>query len=377
MNRENVFECIYTGSTEPAIEAEHIFPKCIGGVRTLPVGFVADHVNNAFSKMELGFARQYPLVVLNRMFSAPMGRKKHRNREKIGLMKDKDSDTKYRLGFIRNCIPMFIDQIVISLEQQDCQGCSLPVQIIVGPNDTMSKEKQIIAFWERLKTYNGSPTCIKNLNIPPKTYLLGVVENRWFLGISKDENSETVKPKLKTAIDQITSEDVDMLFSGKGPTERKEQVGVEFSFTFNYVDVMRVYAKIAVNCLAEVKGHEFVMNPALDEIKQAILTGEDIEKYTTHAKGPNPIPERLWSFPDRVLLGDRLHCAVFFQDKQGDLIAFVALFGTENPIAIKLGRFKERVGVDLYICDWEHKADYTMEEFAVKVCKYDEIASRA
>lgn len=52
-------------------------------------------------------------------------------------------------------------------------------------------------------------------------------------------------------------------------------------------------------------------------------------------------------------------------------MAFIALFGMKNPAAIKLGTFKERVGVDLYICDWEHQADYTMEEFAVKVRRYD------
>ena len=372
MKKEDVCECIYTGSTEPAIEAEHIFPKCIGGVGTLPVGYVADSVNSAFSKLELGFARQYPPVVINRMFSVPMGRKKHRNREKVGLMKDRDNNGEYMLGFVRNGIPMAIDQIVISMGRSDAQNHGLPVRIVVGPNEKMPKEEQISAFWEQLKHYNGSPTCIKDLNVPPKTCLLGAVDNRWILCIAKNENPEDIKPKLKEIVDQITTASADMLLSQKGPIAHEQRVEAEFSFTFNYVDIMRVYAKIAVNCLAKVKGHDFVMDSALAEIKQAILTGENIERYTTYAKGPNPIPESLRNFPDRVLLGERPHCAVFFQDSQGDLIAFIALFGTENPIAIKLGRFKERVGVDFYLCDWEHKADYTMTDFVLKVCRYDE-----
>lgn len=367
-----MYQCIYTEAAEPASEAEHIFPKCIGGVRTLPVGYVADQVNNAFSKMELGFARQYPPVVISRMFSAPMGRKKHKNREQIGLMKDKDSSTGYMLGFIRNGIPRAIDQIVISLGEVNEQSPVLPVRIIMGPNEKQSKEQQITAFWEKLGTYNGNPLCMKGLHIPPRTYLLGAADNRWFLGISTSENPDSVKPKLKKIVTQIAAMDADTLLSKKDLSKHEQRVEAEFSFTFNYVDIMRVYAKIAVNCLAAVKGYEFVRNPALNGIKRAILTGDGIEKYAAHSKGPNPIPERLRSFPDRVLLGERPHCTVFFQDDQGDLIALIALFGTKNPVAIKLGTFKERVGVDLYICDWEHQADYTMEEFAVKVCRYDD-----
>ena len=70
-------QCIYTGAdaaTESFSKAEHIFPKCIGGIHTLPKGWVCDRINHSFSALELGFARQNPTVAMTRMFLPPMGR---------------------------------------------------------------------------------------------------------------------------------------------------------------------------------------------------------------------------------------------------------------------------------------------------------------
>lgn len=38
---------------------------------------------------------------------------------------------------------------------------------------------------------------------------------------------------------------------------------------------------------------------------------------------------------------------------------------------IRMGHLMERIGADCYICDWEHRTDYTMTECAVKICGYD------
>ena len=68
-------QCIYTGAdeaTESFSKAEHIFPKCIGGIHTLPRGWVCDRINHSFSALELGFARQNPTVAMTRMFLPPM-----------------------------------------------------------------------------------------------------------------------------------------------------------------------------------------------------------------------------------------------------------------------------------------------------------------
>lgn len=87
--------CVYSGVGElPASfdTAEHIFPKCIGGMQCLPKDWVSDTINNSFSKLELGFARSNPTVVLNRMLFAQTGRKRRLNQDCIGIFK-KASDS--------------------------------------------------------------------------------------------------------------------------------------------------------------------------------------------------------------------------------------------------------------------------------------------
>lgn len=66
------------------------------------------------------------------------------------------------------------------------------------------------------------------------------------------------------------------------------------------MDSLRVYAKIALNCLAALKGQDFVMSPALDEIKKAILTGEGIDRYVEPVKGSNPALSSLQQFSERL-----------------------------------------------------------------------------
>ena len=98
-------QCIYTGAdaaTESFSKAEHIFPKCIGGIHTLPKGWVCDRINHSFSALELGFARQNPTVAMTRMFLPPMGRKKHKNRNIIGIFRNTTDSNDYSLGYINS-----------------------------------------------------------------------------------------------------------------------------------------------------------------------------------------------------------------------------------------------------------------------------------
>ena len=368
-------KCIFSGADETTAtfsEREHIFPKCIGGVRCLPLGYVSDEVNQSFSKMELGFARENPIVVTRRMFSPPMGRKKHTNREKIGIMRDTDHGTGYHLGIVRNCTPISLDQLVVTSKLPPEIPKGFPIHVILAPSMTLTHEQQAIQFWSRLSAYNGCPVCIKDANLPIHTYLLGERDKRWFLALHKSENTELIKPQLAKFVDAVSKMRPEQFFSENSVGVKLVQHHVETHFTFNFslIDSLRVYAKIAINCLAELKGQDFAMSPALDEIKKAILTGEEIDKYVMPVKGPNPALLTLKQFSERLPLGGEPHCTTFVQDADGTLIAVVTLFG-QDGLMIRMGRLIERFGADCYICDWEHRTDYTMEECAIKICGYD------
>lgn len=367
--------CIYSGADELTASfdtAEHIFPKCIGGMRCLPKGWVSDAVNNSFSKLELGFARSNPAVAINRMLSPQTGRKTHQNRERIGIFQNVSNRSSYELGYIKNAAPFLINQVIIRADFPLKGNETIPVRIVLAPSKTEIYETQLQKLWMQLRSYPGSPCCIKDGRIPPHTYLLGAKDRRWFLGISEKENPEDIKPHLQNLIHKISSENSEAVLAHAGEFACEgHQVEVAFSFEGNFLDYLRVYAKIAVNCLAALKGQALLRSCVFDAIKRAILTGEDIEQYVWKIKGPDPVSSTLMAFPERLSLGKRCHAVAFLQ-KEGWIYGVVSLYGMADPIVVKLGMSAARVETDFYICDWENHVDYTLTECALKICGHDE-----
>lgn len=369
-------KCIYTGVDETMAsfkEAEHIFPKCIGGVRCLPRGYVSDEVNHALSKVELSFARDNPIVTVPRMFSPLIGRKKHTNRERVGVMRDTDNGAGYSLGVVRNGVPISLSQLTFTSELPEIVPREFHVRVTLAASMTMTKEQQLEQFWEKLTVYNGSPFCIKDKNLPSHTYLLGVQDKRWFLALPKAENPESIKPKLAKLVTEIAKMKPEQFLPADTTRIYTSRHHVEggFTFAFNIMDYYRVCAKIAINCLAALKGRECVMDPTFDGVKKAILTGEGIGNYARMVEGESPALVSLSRFPEQISFGKKAHSVTFFQKDEGELMAVVSLFGGKIAVIVCLGNLGYSVETDFYICDWENNVDYTMVEAVVKIGKYD------
>jgi len=76
-----------------------------------------------------------------------------------------------------------------------------------------------------------------------------------------DKLTEDKKPFVATLLEEMLEK------SQIG--ESSHQVQTQFSIHSNITDILKVYAKIAVNCLAKLKGYEYVMGDAFNEIKHA------------------------------------------------------------------------------------------------------------
>lgn len=366
--------CIYTGfddSTATFRSAEHIFPKCIGGVNCLPKGWVSDAVNNSFSKLELSFARTNPGVVLNRMFLPHVGRKSHTNRDLIGVFENLNDNSDYSLGYIRNGTPFPINQIVISSTLPIKDGASIPVKVIIPPDPKLSQEDQVRIFWEDLCSFSGDFLCIESDTLPPHTYLLGLQDKRWYLGIGKGEYSESIRLHLVELVSKMASHEAEKSLPKSKIATASHQVHSTFSIKANLYDIFRVTAKIALNSLAALKGQKFVLAESFSAIKHAILTGKNISQYVWITEGPNPILDLLKPFSKDISIGEKCHSAVFIQ-KEGILYSLVSLYGSINPYMVKLGRVSPCSFVDFYICDWENRRDCTMIDYVLKICEYAE-----
>lgn len=367
--------CIYTGADSAGAHfssAEHIFPECIGGVHCLPKGWVSDEANNALSRLELTFARENPLVAIQRMFLPPVGRKKHANRDRIGVLTNLGDRADLALGYICGAQPFPLNQIVFSVPVESEPSGKAEVRILLAPSADQTAQTLLPAFWEELREYNGCPSFLKSPSIPPRTYLLGRKDKKWFLGLHQKENPELVKPVVRRMVEKLTEEDAETACRGFDQSQsQSHRVEACISFCVSLPDCLRVYAKIALNCLARLAGQEFVLSAAFDPIRAAIMDGTEIASFVWGTKGPHPVPPVLWQFPDRLTLGKRCH-AVCINTWNGDLYGIVSLYGLDDPMVVLLARDVPRFGPDFYLCDWENKAEYTLIDCVLRICDHGE-----
>ena len=362
-------KCIYTGkeTSEASFDsAEHIFPKCIGGQNCLPKGYVSDEINNFFSKYELQFARENPVVLINRMFYHKVGRKHHKNREKIAAFKYDDNVV---LGYISEAKSIYLDQISFFKLSDEILENSLSYKITLSPTNEGSNKKRYENFLAALKHYNGSPSPVKSDVIPDNTILLGYKDKCWHLGISKKQNPELIKIMVLKAVQKLIVNLEKFNDQYRESELTSNQVTASFEIMFNFEDIFRIYAKIAFNALASLKGQEYVLKSEFDDIRNAILEDDDILSYVTIADGKNAQKEITDRFSDRVCIGDKCHSVVFCTlDKC--LYGFVSLYGTDHPIAVKLGPISSNV-VDMYLCDWQNQKDYKLIDYVKSVCSFN------
>ena len=367
--------CIYTGAdstTAHFSSSEHIFPECIGGVHCLPRGWVSDEAYNALSRLELTFGREHPQVAIQRMFLPPMGRKKHTNRDRIGVLTSLEGKRELSLGYIRGGQPFPLDQIVFSDLAAAGHTHTSKVRIILSPSAEQTTNALLLAFWEDLRKYDGRSVYIKSPEVPPQTYLLGRKDKKWFLGLNRDEDPELADPTVRRMVDKLTERGAEAVCHGFGGfKDQSSHVEACISFSVSLSDCLRVYAKIALNCLAKLAGQEFVLAAAFDPIRAAIMDGTDIESFVWGIEGPQPVSPVLWRFPDRLTLGRQCH-AVCISGWNGDLYGIVSLYGLNDPMVVRLARDVPRFGPDFYLCDWENAAEYTMTDCVLRICGHEE-----
>ena len=362
-------KCIYTGKETPEASfesAEHIFPKCIGGQNCLPKGYVSDETNNIFSKYERHFARDYPTVFINRMFYPKVGRKHHKGREKIAVFKHDDN---VMLGYVNGANPICLNQISFFELSEDALQNALACKITLSPTTRGSNKERYESFLEVLKNFNGCPSPIKSDVIPDNTVLLGYSDKCWYLGTSKNQNPELIKTMVFKAVQKLIVNLKKFNEQYKESELTSNQVTASFEIMFNFEDVFRVYAKIAFNALASLKGQEYVLQSEFDDLRTAILEGKDILSYVTIADGKNAQKEITDRFNERVSIGNRCHSVVFCT-LNNCLYGFVSLYGGDQPVVVKMGIISTNV-VDMYLCDWENKKDYKLIDYVTSVCAFN------
>lgn len=340
-------KCIYTLKDENEAtfsSSEHIFPKSIGGTRTLPKDWVSDEFNALMSPLERKFSRDTPLITIRRMFEGPVGRKNHSGKFGVSFMKTLPTD-ELELGYIEDGKPIVIPQIIFQW--------SIAVSDKINARMVGTCESDIGLFKVQLKSYDDN-TKFELIRTSEDSFInkisLGFINKRFYVGAHNQLSEKQIRNYLKGFLDTFNNSSSE---SYNIRHEKKEAL-IEYQsyFTVNIMECMQVSAKIAFNCLACIKGQNFVLRKEFNEIRHAIVTGENIKQYVNLCPPEDNCADVLGLFNEE-------HFAIFTQNNRG-IVGHIGFFGG-NPLFVIL--FSNSVlhdfgyGVKVYICDWKQKEE--------------------
>lgn len=340
-------KCIYTLKDENEAtfsSSEHIFSKSIGGTRTLPKDWVSDEFNALMSPLERKFSRENPLITIRRMFEGPVGRKNHSGKFGVSFMKTLPTD-ELELGYIEDGTPIVIPQIIFP--------CSISANKPIQSQMIVKDESDVESFTNKLKSYDDN-TKFELIRTPDDSFInkisLGFINKRFYVGAHNQLSEKQIRNYLKGFLDT---------FNNSSPEKHhirhdKKEALIEYQsyLTVNIVECMRVCAKIAFNCLACIKGQNFVLQKEFNEIRYAIVTGENIKNLVTLYP-----PED--NYTNMLGLSNKEHFAIFTQNNKG-IIGHIGFYGSNPLFGILFSNSALRdfdYGVKVYICDWKRKEE--------------------
>lgn len=361
--------CIYSLQDETTAsfkQAEHIIPKAIGGIYTLPKGMVSDAVNHEFSEFEEHVIHNYPMIVLPRSLFGPRGRKKHTKRGNVTFMTGPDTDHP-ELGYIVEGKPYPIHQVIASLDADDNIIGKLGVILPENAGYTDDSSANVKKFIENILSI---PRYFRIIRIDNEAILnrliVGYEKDQLYLGVHSSLAKEDAISKgkmLLNLLERILHDDLQPKHHGEY-VHSQNQVVVYIMQSFNLLSVYRFCAKVAFNALARAFLDDRIYCAEYDAIRLAILTGENIENFVQLILTEDHKQEML-TISKWLRLGQQCHHVLFLQIRNR-LVASVSFYGGALMASVDMGEITEPMDIldpDGYICDWEHGREGLLSAF--------------
>lgn len=333
--------CIYLGEAEGLTykKQEHIFPAGLGGVRTLPRGYVSDQANEAFSRLEGELMHASP-IALDRYFSGPGDRRGKDSQSYVTV--GRCDDGQLALSYLSMGVPRLIPQALIYSQLR---------AELSFPDDGADAALAAEGLMDRLRGFTPGSRFVflPCPDMEPGDMIVGAHDGKFFVscrGERPDAGS------VHTAIGR--------LLGGFEPVETKREsrrITQRHTLVENG-DIARAYAKTAMNALARLRGAEYAKRREFDAIRRWIAAGEGGENFNflpSISDGREPL---LPAMPDGA------HFCVFAQ-VDGAIQALVCFYG-KYVRRFTLGKAEGAADFrnpNAYICDWKNKREYTLGEY--------------
>lgn len=348
-------KCIYTKKDESSAtftSAEHIFPRCIGGVNTLDKEWVCDEFNNEMSKCEQTFAREYPPISFSRAIFESEGRKSHHGQAGVSSLKSLETG-QLTLGYIKGVASISIPQVAVEIPSWGGNLTGEMHGVITKPAEYEQLVKALANYEGRFQILRSTDETIKG------KMLIGHIRKQVYLGVYEQIDDATAidcAQRLKNFFQHIQSDATIKVVMKKD----EHRVNYQKTVQFCVYDIMRVHAKIVFNVLAHLNGQAFVLRPEFNEITNAITTGKDISKYVS-------APDAQFSMNVGARLFREDEHFVFLTRICNRLVGVVILYGSTPSFSVILSdHWTEPFEPCGYVCNWRKKEEYSLVDFLLQ-----------
>lgn len=356
---ENI--CVYYKDTEGLRfeKQEHIIPAFLGGKKMLDKGVVSDQANELFSGIEKHAAME-SFINIDRMFLGP-GKRGSKNPKKAGSAKISvmcSQNGRASLGYILMGKPKQIMQCFL---ETDTDGIKFTMAIDADQKDNL--DKSVNQFWGELKKIDiKKAVYISDLRIPENQKILGNYKGKWFLGYNSTLNKNVIEQEVNEILEKIKDKKF-IIDKSEGHKIVKEypEFGIKYAMDMN--KFFRFCAKVAFNVSTYLNGKEFMLNECFDEIREAIISGKNINNYV-NLKPENPVGifDAL-HYAEKY--GEHLHSVICKKQENG-YYAIVSFYGFKSCLLIKLTdnlNIRPATAINGFFCDWENGKEYDMLNF--------------
>ena len=338
--------CIYYGDMPELTynKREHIFPAGLGGKAMLPKGYVSDQANELFSPLEAKLMHD-SLLSVSRSLLGP-GKRGSLNPQKASKSKIcvlKKSDDVLSLGYIAGSKGYYIN----SLSKHSTQFV-----FTVATEQHSSPQQAWYDFKDIVSKFSGKYTSIQSNDVKQNEWIFGIYNGKYYVVLGPECCVETMKRELLRII----------AISKSGPLNHKISHPV-FDIPQTESDLTgRVYAKVAINVLAALKGEEYINHNRFLPIKDWILGKSSLENYT---QLPRVTSENKLKFPEFCHW-----CIYLIRDKKICVtVCFYNTFSRYFEMADSIEQLDCDFGENRMlgmICDWKRKKEYTLDQWILE-----------
>lgn len=332
--------CIYLGDRDDLTynKQEHVFPAGLGGKQMLNNGVVSDQANEMFSPLELKLMHS-SLIAFDRMMFGP---------GKRGSLNPRDaSKSRVNVGQQDNGLPILCYTALAkpyNIPQFYLHENEFVVSAPVEYNDS---EKHFNDFCDSLKKFEEKYVYLQSDYVPIGDILIGSYNGTIYVSSAAEYlDKQKVQKEITRFLNGFKIQDIH-----KSEHHTKQSLLLEENS-----DIARVYAKVAINALAFLKGQDYVKHPNFNEIKKWIVTGnpESEEKYSFLPGIQNKPLDIMGIIPDKahwcffVCNHNSLEAIVCFYNRYYRRFTLCDLTNVRNLFP------------DGFICDWQNKREYSM-----------------